>query len=777
MSATIETPIKENVVITDDWTRNWQAKIAVKITAMFLWVIILSGFGTVVYFTQELDEHIGEEISHDLDALAFQIQDSLQKNAPASDRELIQRMRLLSNTVLNHHVSEVFSHRPISGIRISAGDQSDILGEISTELNSYSRSISQNAEIEAYYPSNEQIINQTRQRLVIAVVAILLVFGFLLRVMIQNVLAKPFQVLMDATQSVSNGDMDLRLDVSREDEFGHLSRFFNQMLERIQTQQVELTEANKELINEITVRKDAEKNLRTHQEALEKLVEERTSDLAVARDQALAASQTKSAFIANISHEIRTPLTPIIGFAEAMLNSKQSTEVQEQSLKTIIRNGRHLSQIINEILDLSKIEANSLDVEKIEINPFSVVADVESIVSVIAQEKGLEFSVEYEYPVPQKIFNDPTRIKQILMNLATNAVKFTDKGEVKFRVCYDDLSRQLLVSVSDTGIGVSAEKRKRLFKPFSQADHSTTRKYGGTGLGLYISKRMANLMGGDISLESIEGVGARFTVTLCVGEHEDLELAYKLPSLKEDEFDELIRLGELHLSGNILLAEDSPDIQCLMQFLLKRTGANVTLVENGELAVEAVLKDDFDLILMDMQMPVMGGLEAVEILRTTGCSIPIIALTANAMKEDQQRYSEIGCDGFLSKPVEQNKLYKTLSKHLSSENEVAVQKAEPPATNPVFENLVNRFVDSLDDYADRIKVGLEGGDFELVRELAHQLKGSGGSFGYPEITTRAAELESALKAEQFQSARELVTHLTTLLHSNGRRNQTPETLT
>ncbi|UCE75733.1 MAG: response regulator [Gammaproteobacteria bacterium] len=774
----------EKIVVTDDWTRNWQARIAIKITAIFLWVIILSGFATVVFFTKDLDVHIEQEISHDLDGVAHRVQSALSRQGSELGPDSGDGVRLLIEEAISQNGVEITGHAGIVGFRFTVAGQSFDFGTLRPGLASAKRQIvtpggvgDETAELEAFFLPAADSAKQTRQELIITVVVVLLLFGMLLSLTIQNVLAKPLQAMMDAIQQVSNGDLNLRLDVSRKDEFGHLSRFFNQMLSRVQTQQEALTEANRELVSEIAVREQAEQKLRAHQDTLEKVIEERTRDLEVARDQALAASQTKSAFVANVSHEIRTPLTPIIGFAEAMLHGGQDRREQEQSLRTIIRNGRHLSYIINEILDLSKIEANSLDIESIAVDPFALLSDVESIARVLADEKGLGFQLAYQFPIPRRITSDPTRLKQILMNLVTNAIKFTAKGQVEIAVRYDTAARQLSLTVSDTGIGISRDKIERLFQPFSQADYSTTRQYGGTGLGLYISKRLANLLGGDISLESVEGLGTRFAVRVSVGEVDDLELANAVPAADRDDLVDLHRLADVQLDGNVLLAEDSPDIQRLMRYLLQRTGARVTAVENGERAVEAALREDYHLILMDMQMPVMGGCEAVELLRASGCCTPIVALTANAMKEDRERYQAIGCDGFLPKPVEQAKLYQVLGKYLPCRGDqaAAVESPGERQEDTGVGEIVAQFLRGLDDYARRIDAALREQRYADAQELAHQLKGMGGAFGYPGITACAAELEVALKGGDPRLAAAPGEALVALLNSTALADAVPET--
>lgn len=735
---------------------------------MFMWVIILCGFCIVVYFTSDFDRHANNEVSHNLDALAYQVQQALADGETGDVTTLQESLVPLFSAAFDHSSSRLFSPKGIVGIRLEVGEHVLDFGRVDEAvLNSDQRTVlfkpgensaqAEKARVEAFFLSSAALGKITRQKMVIAVVVVILMFGVLLRLVIQNVLAKPFQVLMDAIRCVSNGDLSLRLDVSRQDEFGHLSRFFNQMLERVQSQQEELTEANRGLTSEIAVREQAEQKLRAHQDELEKVIDERTRDLAVARDQALAASQTKSAFIANISHEIRTPLTPIIGFAEAMLTAKQDVEEQKQSLRTIIRNGRHLSHIINEILDLSKIEANSLEIEKIDVNVFAILSDVESVVRVLVEEKGLDLMLDYEYPIPAVITSDPTRLKQILMNLATNAVKFTSKGHIRISTRYAAEERLLHITVFDSGVGVARDKIDRLFQPFSQADCSTTRQFGGTGLGLYISKRLAKILGGDISLDSVEGIGSRFTLSVHVGEREDLEMADTLPHDIQDDLCDLEPSESPSLSGKVLLAEDSRDIQRLMTFLLKRFGAEVTCVENGKLAVEAALGNEYDLILMDMQMPVMGGIEAVELLHASGCSTPIVALTANAMKEDRQLYDEVGCNGFLPKPVEQGKLYKVLQQYLgvSAVTQDMTDANITPDEPGEFDGLIEEFRAGLPDYILQIKTSLTSGDLDTLRELAHQLKGMGTSFGYPEITATAMDVNTAVKNGRKGEARNL----------------------
>ena len=252
-------------------------------------------------------------------------------------------------------------------------------------------------------------------------------------------------------------------------------------------------------------------------ERLERLIEQRTRALSVARDEAVAASRSKSSFLANMSHEIRTPLTSIIGFAELMQDPRVAKEEKVDAAKTIIRNGRHLLEVINDILDMSKIESNQLTLESIEVGLPKILSDIEALASSRAHEKGLVFTVERQLPLPATLRTDPVRLKQVLLNFCSNAIKFSQHGEVRLSVRFDDADRSLTFEVCDSGIGMSESELGRLFKPFVQADLSTTRKFGGTGLGLYISKQLADMLGGRIGVRSQVGKGSRFAITLPVG--------------------------------------------------------------------------------------------------------------------------------------------------------------------------------------------------------------------------------------------------------------------
>ncbi len=389
----------------------------------------------------------------------------------------------------------------------------------------------------------------------------------------------------------------------------------------------------------------------------------------VAKRKAEESEDAKSHFLANMSHEIRTPMTAILGYSEALSDPETSEEERKEYTETIIRSGKHLLSIINDILDISKIEASKIEVEDIEVNFVQLLSEVESYARIKVKEKGLDFTLTLGYPLPVYIKTDPTRLKQILFNLINNAVKFTEKGRVGLEVTTSE-SAQLQFVVMDTGIGLTAAEQKKLFKPFSQSDASVTRVYGGTGLGLYISQSLARLLGGDISLHSKKGEGSHFTVTInldaldddvITSEKERLELLEKTKQSDKEG-------GVPQLSGRALIAEDNPENQQLIKRLVARTGLDVTLVENGREAVLNASYQKYQIILLDMQMPLMGGREAAKRMRELGIEAPIIAFTANVMKHQIQEYKTLGFNSVIEKPINQDKLYAVLREFVREEN-------------------------------------------------------------------------------------------------------------
>ena len=374
------------------------------------------------------------------------------------------------------------------------------------------------------------------------------------------------------------------------------------------------------------------------------------------------ASKTKDNFLATMSHELRTPLSIVVGSGE-MLQETQLTEVQQQLLNPMLVSSRRQLALINDILDLSKIESGKF---QIDLAPFclaDLVKDVVEMFTVIADNSGLDFEVRQQAYPEFKIWGDDKRISQILVNLLGNALKFTAKGGVVL-TCWVEENR-LYFSVEDTGIGMAAETLERLFKPFEQADGSISRRYGGTGLGLYISWTLAEMMEGTIQVVSEEGKGARFTLELPYRESE-------LSSISRNVMDTKSRPSEaLELVGDVLVVEDTPELQLLERRIIQAFGVTVTVADNGQEAVEKATQQQFDLIFMDMQMPVMDGLEATRVLRGEGNQTPIIALTANVMQRHREMFEEAGANGFLHKPINKSEIEQMLKQYLMPEDDIA----------------------------------------------------------------------------------------------------------
>ena len=405
-----------------------------------------------------------------------------------------------------------------------------------------------------------------------------------------------------------------------------------------------------------------------------------TADLEHAKLAAEAANRAKSAFLANMSHEIRTPLTAILGFAEMLRDDgdiQAAPERRVQTIETIRGASQHLLTVINDILDLSKIEAERMTVERIETPLAGLLRETQELMGGRARSKGLEFTTRLLTPIPDRIVSDPTRLRQILMNLMGNAIKFTDTGKVTVSVSASGAAPErehgprLVIEVEDTGRGMSPDESARLFQTFGQVDETMVRKYGGTGLGLMISRRLAQLMGGEVVLVgSVPGAGSCFRIELpleaAAGATTISELAMPAPVERA-----VIAKAELALSGRILLVEDGLDNQRLISHHLRKAGAEVEVADNGRIALEMIDKAmnegrPYDILVSDMQMPEMDGYTLASTVRSCGLDVPIVALTAHAMAEDREKCLKAGCDDFATKPVNKAVLISTCAKWLET---------------------------------------------------------------------------------------------------------------
>lgn len=482
-------------------------------------------------------------------------------------------------------------------------------------------------------------------------------------------------------------------------------------------------------------------------------------DLELANERAERATRAKSDFLAVMSHEIRTPLNAIIGMADVLASTPLTPE-QKRCVEVFQRNGVNLLNLINDILDVSKVEAGKLELESVNFDLREVIARAFEVIEIRATQKGLQLLRDISPDVPAFLVGDPNRLRQVLINLLGNSLKFTERGSLTVRVSQDDAQRGFLrFAVADTGIGIPQDKLGRIFESFSQADSSTTRKYGGTGLGLNISKRIVERMGGRIWVESKPGEGSTFlfTASLPLGAAPEEQAVSLGVSALEQSSVEL----------RVLLVDDSDDNRFLFVAYLKGTPCRVDLAENGEEAVLLFRKNPYDVVLMDVEMPVMDGYTATREIRkleaaSRAAATPVIALTAHAMVDMADKAREAGFTGHLIKPIRRATLLQALAQYVKPSGASSLPGSSLGARQPLvstvcvdagMEDIVPGYLEKRRAEIAKYRQALASGDFEAIRMLGHKLKGTGGGYGFPLLTEIGGKLEEQAMAKDAEGLR------------------------
>lgn len=544
-----------------------------------------------------------------------------------------------------------------------------------------------------------------------------------------------------AAKDIAERDFGVKVSTAGNDEISYLGTQINVMGEQLSAYDELQMQANARLSQQ---------------------VQERTQMFENARQEAEQANNAKSLFLANMSHEIRTPLTTVIGYADSILTGDITDLERNKAIQRIAQSGEHLLVLLNDILDISKIEAGQLTCESRIFKLVPIVKAASDYAEALASETGNRFTLDIQYPIYAELCADEVRLKQVLFNLLSNAFKFTRQGEVILRITREKQS--LHFKVVDNGIGVAPDKLTNIFKPFEQSAKDINRLYGGTGLGLSISQQLVRLMGGDLNVDSELGTGSKFSFSLPFADEQGDMITSR------DEFNAQLITAcptEIHhtarCTGTVLVAEDNVNNRELITTMLQRFGLTVTAVSDGVAAVEAARNNVFDLMLFDIQMPHMRGDEAIKKLRSLGVSSPALALTANVLTGEIERYLASGFIGYLAKPIDRSKLIEALSKHLTNveaviddnllQNELAELKA--------------RFMASLTDESAQLMGYYQSKNVEGIVDLCHRLRGAASNYQEDDLVRLCFKIEHQLTEDNFEANSDAIERLMELLNQLG----------
>lgn len=535
-------------------------------------------------------------------------------------------------------------------------------------------------------------------------------------------IAQPVQRLKEASGSIADGRLAQEVEVGKVRELSELGQSFNSMARQLQ---------------------DAFG-------ALEARVAERTAELLEAKETADAANQAKTRFLANISHEIRTPLAAMLGYVDLLSDPQRAEPETAQYLQVIRHNGQHLNRLLSDLLDISRIEAGRLELEIRRTELTRLLAHLQSVFEPRATERGLELGIEARSWLPWTFAADSLRLRQVLSNLLSNAIRYTPEGRVVLRVGSTTprgekpLTTSLTFEVIDSGIGIDAADQERLFQPFTQLESTDAEPRRGFGLGLSITRQLLDLMEGSIRLESHPGSGSRFEVQLPVVGCGD----WGAPPNKVQENLSNTSLPTLPpLAGRVLIAEDSAPLAKLCQRMLERWGLRCEVAADGQEAVRKAATAPFDVILMDWQMPILDGLEATRELRRQGLETPIIALTAAALEGDREACLAVGCNDYLPKPIDFQELHNSLASLIGSHREVATV-AELLADDDELAELERQYVNGLPQRVERLRSAATNRDWQKLYGIAHRLAGTAGTYGLDEVFRAAEQIETAARHQQ-----------------------------